>query len=271
MSVELTYAVAYAEHGWPVFPLWPLAGRSCACPDAACANAGKHPVTKGWPNALASVSAARAAWAKRFGRRGIGFPCGPRSGMWALDVDPRHGGDEALAGLERDYGALPRSLRTRTGGDGLHILFAWPDDGQPLSNANGLPPGLDTRGEGGYVVLPPSMHASGHRYRWRSRRATGRWRPRRLVTGTCPQRQRSLAPAGADTNGGVKVRSDSATRSSSSSSASRAAWGSARRRSSGSPTSTSTRPLRLTRSARRSTGSTPSRPPAASLTATQEG
>jgi putative DNA primase/helicase len=86
--------------------------------------------------------------------------------MWALDVDPRHGGDKQLDGLEADYERLPRSLRSTSGGGGLHILFAWPDDGQPLSNANGLPPGLDTRGEGGFIVLPPSPHVSGGRYEW---------------------------------------------------------------------------------------------------------
>lgn len=206
VSAELRYAVAYAEHGWPVFPLWPLAGRSCTCPDAGCAAAGKHPITRGWPNAVASVPAAETAWAERLGRRGIGLPCGPRSGMWVLDVDPRHGGARALAGLECDYGPLPRSLRTRTGGDGLHVLFAWPDDGQPLSNANGLPPGLDTRGEGGYIVLPPSMHASGQRYRWEVPPRDGQLEsaPDWLLE-LVRQRQRSLTPADAGATGDVKV------------------------------------------------------------------
>ena len=97
---------------------------------------------------------------------------GAKVGMWALDVDPRHGGDLALARLESEHGPLPRSLRTLTGGEGTHILFAWPDDDSKVTNANGLPRGLDTRGEGGFIVLPPTRHVSG-------RATDGRSPPRR--------------------------------------------------------------------------------------------
>ena len=192
---ELLYAVSYAEHDWAVFPIWPVVGRSCACPDPACDAAGKHPLTRGWQNSVASVPAVRSAWAGRLGRRGIGVACGARSGVWALDVDPRHGGTEALAGLERDYGPLPRSLRSRTGGGGLHVLFAWPDDGLRVTNSNGLPPGLDVRGTGGFVVLPPSMHASGRRYEWEMLPRDAQLEPAPAwLLELVRQRQRSLAP-----------------------------------------------------------------------------
>ena len=202
---ELLYAVSYAEHGWAVFPIWPVVGRSCACPDPACDAAGKHPLTRGWQNSVASVPAVRSAWAPRLGRRGIGLACGARSGAWTLDVDPRAGGDQALAELERDYGPLPRSLRSRTGGGGLHILFAWPEDGLRVTNSNGLPAGLDTRGEGGFVVLPPSMHASGRRYRWEVLPRDGQLEPAPAwLLELVQQRQRSLAP-GQDACEDVKV------------------------------------------------------------------
>jgi len=191
------FAIAYAAHGWPVFPLWPVKGRACA--DLGCAAAGKHPITRGWPNAIASVAAAESSWREQFGDRGIGIALGPRSGMWVLDVDPRHGGDEQFARLERDYEPLPTSLRVQTGGGGLHAYFAWPDDGKPLSNANGLPGGLDTRGEGGFAVLPPSRHVTGERYRWLVPPRTGELAPAPgWLLELVRQRQQSLP----DTNDG---------------------------------------------------------------------
>jgi hypothetical protein len=195
-------AVMYATHGWPVFPLWPIKGRDCACTDLGCTVPGKHPITRGWPNAIASVAAAESSWADRLGDRGIGIPLGPRAGMWVLDIDPRHNGYVELAHLERDYGPLPDTLCTQTGGGGQHRYFAWPDDGKPLTNANGLPAGLDTRGEGGYAVLPPSLHASGERYRWLVPPRAGKLEPApSWLLELVRQRQRSLPEA----NGAPKL------------------------------------------------------------------
>ena len=79
------------RHGLPIFPLWEIERGRCACSDPACPpkSVGKHPVTRGWQKALASVPAARTAWGGRRGARGIGLALGERAGMWALDVDPR--------------------------------------------------------------------------------------------------------------------------------------------------------------------------------------
>jgi hypothetical protein len=69
--------------------------------------------------------------------------------------------------------ALPIStLRARTGGGGLHLFYAAPPNVRVANTAGRLPgvarplPGIDLRGDGGYVVVPPSVHASGRRYRW---------------------------------------------------------------------------------------------------------
>jgi hypothetical protein len=83
----------------------------------------------------------------------------------ALDVDPRHGGDETLARLEHQYGELPTTWRSLTGGGGEHILFSAPTT--PIYNsADQLGRGLDIRGRGGYIVAPPSRHISGRAYAW---------------------------------------------------------------------------------------------------------
>ena len=55
-----------------------------------------------------------------------------------------------------------------TGGGGLHYWFRVPDGVEVRNSAGKLGPGLDVRGDGGYVIVPPSLHASGKRYGWRN-------------------------------------------------------------------------------------------------------
>jgi hypothetical protein len=81
-----------------------------------------------------------------------------------LDVDPAHGGEASLAELVDAHEALPATLEVRTGGGGRHLYFAHP--GVRVANSVGaLGPGLDVRGDGGYILAPPSGHASGGTYR----------------------------------------------------------------------------------------------------------
>ena len=66
--------------------------------------------------------------------------------------------------METAHGRLPSTWRSQTGGGGEHIFFL-PVPG--LGNSAGrLGPGLDIRGAGGYIVAPPSTHASGREYMW---------------------------------------------------------------------------------------------------------
>lgn len=90
----------------------------------------------------------------------IGAPCA-LNGWAVLDVDPRHGGHLSLAALEQRVGALPGTVMQITGGDGLHIVYRSP--GVPLPGTLG--PGLDVK-LNGYILLAPSVHSSGGRYRW---------------------------------------------------------------------------------------------------------
>lgn len=155
----------YAESGLPVFPIHPIKGDRCACGDPTCNVPGKHPVTKGWQKTLATGRSTDSIWRTDRPTRGIGLACGERSGCFVLDIDVRHGGDETLAELVARHGPLPETWTTRTGGGGSHLFFAWPD--LPIRNsASKVGPGLDVRGDGGYVVLPPSPHVSGSEYEW---------------------------------------------------------------------------------------------------------
>src|SRR5437867_1915259 len=112
------------------------------------------------------------AWFCGSPEAGIGIVTGAISGLVVVDIDVRHGGDGALDHLEREYGRLPTTVECLTGGGGRHLYFAHPG-GLVVRNKVGLAPGLDLRGDGGYVVAPPSMHTSGVRYAWREDRRPG--------------------------------------------------------------------------------------------------
>ena len=85
--------------------------------------------------------------------------------MFAVDVDPRHGGDLSLDELIAQHGPLPDSIESHTGGGGRHLLFRWP--GRPVKCSTGqIAPGIDVKGDGGYIIVPPSSHKSGHAYCW---------------------------------------------------------------------------------------------------------
>ena len=103
-------------------------------------------------------------WFRQWPEAGIGVVTGAISGLVVVDVDTGHGGNESLEQLEREHGPMPTTVECGTGGGGRHLYFAHP--GGLLRNKIGLAPGVDIRADGGYVVAPPSLHASGLRYVW---------------------------------------------------------------------------------------------------------
>ena len=75
-------------------------------------------------DAVDHCDVARARWGKN-PQANIGVATGARSGFWALDVDPRHGGDQTLAKLIRQNGELPVTVSVRTPSGGVHHWFRW--------------------------------------------------------------------------------------------------------------------------------------------------
>lgn len=94
----------------------------------------------------------------------IAIATGPISGVFVLDVDGEKG-SEALASLQKTWGPLPPSWRCLTG-RGEHIYFRWPEGRNARNSAGRLGEWLDTRGDGGYVVGPGSIHETGKVYAW---------------------------------------------------------------------------------------------------------
>jgi hypothetical protein len=166
---RLAAALWLASLGWPVFPVHEpiLSGDgsppTCSCGAAGCKNIGKHPRTMhGFKDATTSKPQIRAWWEK-WPNANIGVPTGADFGRLVLDVDPRHGGHESLAGFEAMHGKLPQTVLALTGGGGQHHVFAHPGG---YIKSRTIAPGLDIKAEGGYIVVEPSLHWSGNHYVW---------------------------------------------------------------------------------------------------------
>lgn len=152
-------ALRYASYGWRVLPLHGVVRGRCTCGRADCQSAGKHPLTRNGALDASSDPDVIRSWWRRWPAANVGIATG--RGLVVLDVDPRHGGLGSLKAIQQEHGPLPETLTVATGGGGYHFYFT----GQ-AGNRVGVRPGLDLRGDRGYVVAPPSLHMSGRRYEW---------------------------------------------------------------------------------------------------------
>ena len=173
-------AVGYVSRGIPVLPLhYPLPQRGdlqpvggdqppvlragCSCRDPDCGQVGKHPLGSLVPHGVTDATTNRArilAWWTRHPQSNIGLACGHQFDV--LDVDGPTGA-QAIRELAATHGFQSSGPLVRTGGGGWHFYLS------PTGLGNVCPAGLehvDWRGRGGYVVAPPSRHASGHPYQW---------------------------------------------------------------------------------------------------------
>jgi len=162
----LEEALTYAARGWLVLPIaWPVGpGRCCCSPN--CDSPGKHPLLRHGVHDATTDRNLITIWWRKWPRANVGIAAGATSGMLVLDVDPPAGGLDSIATKVQLHGPLPCTVTAATGGhpDGRHYYFAHP--GGRVPNKVALARGLDIRSDGGYVVAPPSRHASGRYYAW---------------------------------------------------------------------------------------------------------
>jgi hypothetical protein len=162
-------ALEYAKRGWKVFPVHaPLLG-GCSCRNPKCDHVGKHPRVK-WSTEATTDTNTIQRWWKKWPDANIGVVTGSPSGIFVLDKDDKNGGSgsQSLQHLIETNGKLPETLRSTTG-SGEHFYFLHPGIKVP-TRVNDFADGLDVRGDGGYVVAPPSLHANGRRYECREPR-----------------------------------------------------------------------------------------------------
>lgn len=139
----LDAALGYSEVGFNIFPIKP---------------GSKIPIFSWKDFQSRKVSHKEITdWWSQHSNAGIAAVMGNISGdIVAVDIDPRHGGLESMKELY-----LPDTRIHKTGGNGFHYFYHMPEAARKKT---GIFPGIDFIGEGGYCVMPPSIHESGQRY-----------------------------------------------------------------------------------------------------------
>ncbi|MEV4414992.1 bifunctional DNA primase/polymerase [Catellatospora sp. NPDC049609] len=167
-------ALRYAANGWPTFVLGRAKRPVALCETCEAARQSGKPHDReecpcltchGFyaattdPDRIAAMLAAVP-----YGT--LAIRTGAASGLVGIDADPAHGGMDSLRGLI-NRGLLPPTRYVRTGSGGLHLYYCHPGRSIPCDQGRRLGPGLDVRGDGGYLVAPPSVHPrTGRRYTW---------------------------------------------------------------------------------------------------------
>jgi hypothetical protein len=142
-------ALILAESGLHVFPCRPL---------------DKRPATLGGLKSATTDPDIIKAWWTEAPDCNLAVATGAVSKMFVLDVDGL-AGERELRNLEATYGALPPTVETVTPRAGRHCFFNMP--AADIRNSAGkVAPHIDVRGNGGYVILPPSLGQNGRRYTW---------------------------------------------------------------------------------------------------------
>jgi hypothetical protein len=161
-------ASPYLERGWALFPVYWAADGRCACGDEGCTSPAKHPLVAHGFRDASTDPAQVAAWFERWPYANLALACGAVSGVVTADLDvPKNGTANGLAtwaALEALHGTVV-TLEALTPSGGRHLYFGHP--GVPIKTGRDLlGPGVDVRGDGGYVLVPPSTGVNGRAYKW---------------------------------------------------------------------------------------------------------
>ncbi|MBC8737570.1 hypothetical protein F6X40_12240 [Paraburkholderia sp. UCT31] len=146
-STMLNAALEAAAEGLSVFPVHPK---------------GKTPLIEQWQHKATRDTQTIREWWKLYPAANIGCHVG-KSGLAVIDIDPRNGGNETFAELERLHGPTATDVETLTGGGGRHLFFLEPE---AVKLPKTLGKGVDLQSGNKYAILPPSIHPSGKRYEW---------------------------------------------------------------------------------------------------------
>jgi len=143
-------ALRLAEYGLAVFPL--------------CERDKTPAVTTGFKAAMTDAEAIERAWTKR-PECNIGIATGtPSNGIIVIDFDNHDvDGMDYLHDWESEHGELPETASAKSGSGGYHLYYR---ANTPIESSVNSEIAVDIRGDGGYIVAPPSIHPNGQPYAW---------------------------------------------------------------------------------------------------------
>lgn len=160
-------ALSYAADGIPVFPCRPDYEIVPDSKGKPVEKKPKSPLTQyGFKEATTTERIINRWWGDRPDAL-VGVPTGERSGFWVLDIDiptdeHTEDGRPWLERMEAMHGALDTRV-ARTASGGRHFFWRHVNG---VRNKASIAPGVDTRGEGGYVCMPGSVMPDGTLYEW---------------------------------------------------------------------------------------------------------
>jgi hypothetical protein len=139
----------YAKHGWAVFP---------------CKAGDKKPLTDHGFKDASTDPKQIAKWLKKCPNANWAIATGSGSGVFVVDADLKNGGRAAWTAMLKEHPPI-ETLVAQTGGGGLHTYFKCPNSGNRIkSGTDVLAQGIDIKGDGGYVIVPPSRTAAPYEF-----------------------------------------------------------------------------------------------------------
>lgn len=145
----------YLNIGWSILPVKPEE---------------KRPYMTNWLQYTRSRASKETVenWFSKLTNAGVGAVTGKVSNMVVLDVESWC--DIPLDELLRKY---PTQTVARSGSGGYHLYYQYPTGVSRVANRVGIFKGADLRADGGFIVLPPTIHPNGNRYEWIKRGPLG--------------------------------------------------------------------------------------------------
>lgn len=165
-SETLEWALYYADHGYRVIPIRP---------------GQKRPPITAWQDAATTQTGVITTWFSGiYADHGLGIVTGENDEGWryfVLDIDIKddNSGTLTIQQLEQRHGPLPTTVEATSGSGGRHLFYRLADHHLMPGNGAGryLGPGVDIRGHNAQVLVEPSLHPNGNRYRWLEDHAIG--------------------------------------------------------------------------------------------------
>lgn len=148
-------ALEYVDSGWSILPVKPEE---------------KRPYMTNWLQYTKTRASKDMVsnWFQRLSGAGVGAVTGRISNMVVLDVE-----SYCPTPLEELLKRYPTQMVSRTGSGGYHLFYQYPTNVSKVSNRVRIFEGADLRADGGFIVLPPTIHPNGSRYEWVQRGPLG--------------------------------------------------------------------------------------------------